>query len=57
VGAGRWLAASALADAGDVFATLVGWRSRPRLGRLAVIAAATGGAVACSTLAWRSRSS
>jgi hypothetical protein len=46
-----WLEASALADAGDVAATLIGWGSRPRLGRLAVLTAATAGAVACSALA------
>ena len=48
-----WLEASALADAGDVAATLVDWGSRPRLGRLVVLAAAGGGAVACSALARR----
>lgn len=48
-----WLEASALADAGDVIATLAGWGSRPRLGRLVVLAAAAGGAVACSGLARR----
>ena len=46
-----WLEASALADAGDVIATLADWGSRPRLGRLGVIAAAAGGAAACSGLA------
>jgi hypothetical protein len=46
-----WLEASALADAGDVAATLASWGSRPRLGRLGVLAAAAGGAVACSVLA------
>ena len=50
-----WLEGSALADAGDVLATLAGWRSRPRLGRLGVLAAASGGAVACSQLARRAR--
>jgi len=49
-----WLAASALADAGDVAATVIGWRSSPRFGRFAVIAAAAAGAVTCSVLAWRS---
>ena len=48
-----WLEASALADAGDVAATLADWGSRPRLGRLVVFAAAAGGAVACSGLARR----
>jgi hypothetical protein len=48
-----WLEASALADAGDVAATLAGWGSRPRLGRVVVLAAAAGGAVACSGLARR----
>jgi hypothetical protein len=48
-----WLEASALADAGDVAATIAGWGSRPRLGRLAVLAAAAGGAIACSSLARR----
>jgi hypothetical protein len=48
-----WLEASALADAGDVAATLAGWGSRPRLGRVVVLAAAAGGAVACSALARR----
>jgi hypothetical protein len=48
-----WLEASALADAGDVAATLADWGSRPRLGRLVVLAAAAGGAVACSGLARR----
>ena len=46
-----WLEASALADIGDVAATLAGWGSRPRLGRLGVLAAAAGGAVACSCMA------
>jgi hypothetical protein len=46
-----WLAASALSDAGDVVATLEGWARRPRLGRLAVLVAATGGAIACAALA------
>ena len=48
-----WLEASALADAGDVAATLAGWGSRPRLGRVGVLAAAAAGAVACSGLARR----
>jgi hypothetical protein len=48
-----WLEGSALADAGDALATLIGWGSRPRLGRVAVLAAATGGALACSALARR----
>ena len=48
-----WLEGSALADAGDAVATLFGWRSRPTLGRLAVLAAASGGAAACSVLARR----
>jgi hypothetical protein len=48
-----WLEASALADTGDVAATLIGWRSSPRLGRVAVLMAATGGAVACTVLARR----
>jgi hypothetical protein len=48
-----WLEASALSDAGDVVATIAGWGSRPRFGRLAVLAAAAGGAVACSGLARR----
>ncbi|MGH9287758.1 MAG: hypothetical protein ACRD0V_05605 [Acidimicrobiales bacterium] len=46
-----WLEASALADAGDVAATLADWGSRPRLGRLVVLAAAASGAVACGDLA------
>lgn len=48
-----WLEGSALADAGDVVSTLIGWGSRPRLGRLGVLAAATGGAVTCGVLARR----
>ena len=48
-----WLEASALADTGDVIATLVGWRSRPRLGRLGVLLAAAGGAASCTLLARR----
>lgn len=48
-----WLEASALADAGDVAATLISWRSSPRLGRVGVLLAATGGAAACSLLARR----
>lgn len=48
-----WLEVSALADAGDVAATLAGWGSRPRLGRVVVLTAAAGGAVACSGLARR----
>ena len=47
------LEGSALADGGDVIATLVGWGTRPRLGRVAVLAAASGGALACSVLARR----
>jgi hypothetical protein len=48
-----WLEASALADAGDVVATVIGWRSSPRLGRVGVLLAASGGAAACSLLARR----
>jgi hypothetical protein len=36
-----------------VAATLAGWGSRPRLGRVVVLTAAAGGAVACSGLARR----
>ena len=53
---GRWLAMSAIADASDVLATLIGWRSRPPLGRLAVLSAASGGALVCTALArWTPR--
>jgi hypothetical protein len=48
-----WLEGSALADAGDAIATLIGWSARPRFGRLAVLTAATGGALVCSLLARR----
>jgi hypothetical protein len=48
-----WLEGSALADAGDAVATLIGWRTRPSLGRLAVLAAASGGAISCGLLARR----
>ena len=48
-----WLEASALADAGDVVATLVGWQSLPKTGRLGVVLAAAGGAASCSLLARR----
>ena len=36
-----------LADGGDAIATLIGWGTRPRFGRVAVLAAASGGALAC----------
>jgi hypothetical protein len=48
-----WLAGSALADAGDAVATLVGWSHRPPLGRIAVLAASTVGAITCGALALR----
>ena len=48
-----WLEASAVADAGDVVATLINWRSSPRFGRVGVLAAAAGGAAACTLLARR----
>lgn len=48
-----WLEASAFADAGDVVATLIGWRMRPRFGRLGVLLAAAGGVTTCSLLARR----
>ena len=48
-----WLEGSALADGGDALATLIGWGARPRFGRIAVLAAASGGALACSALARR----
>lgn len=38
-----WVVAGGLADAGDVAATLLAWRALPRVGRLAVLAAAAGG--------------
>src|SRR5436853_1247266 len=46
-----WLEAGGLADAGDVAATLLAWRSAPRFGRWLVLGAATGGAVASAVLA------
>jgi hypothetical protein len=48
-----WLEACALSDAGDALTTLIGWRSRPKLGRLGVLGAAAGGAIACGVLARR----
>jgi hypothetical protein len=41
-----WLEAGGLADAGDVVATLAGFKGLPRLGRWGVLAAATGGVIA-----------
>ena len=41
-GAGRWLALSAMADAGDVAATLAGWGRLPRFNRLSVLMSAAG---------------
>jgi hypothetical protein len=41
-----WLEAGGLADAGDVVATLTSFKALPRLGRWAVLAAATGGVIA-----------
>ena len=41
-----WVLAGGLADAGDVAATLLAWRSLPRFGRSAVLAAAAGGVLA-----------
>ncbi len=46
-----WVVAGGLADAGDVVATLLAWRSLPRLGRLAVLAAAAGGVLAAALTA------
>ena len=48
-----WLEACALSDAGDALTTLIGWRSRPKLGRLGVLGAAAGGAIVCGVLARR----
>ncbi len=48
-----WLEAAGLADAGDVVATLVGWRATPPLGRWVVLAAAAAGVAAARTLAPR----
>jgi hypothetical protein len=45
-----WLEAGGLADAGDVAATLIGWRATPRWGRWLVLGAATGGVVAARVL-------
>ena len=46
-----WIEAGGLADSGDVLATLVAFRSLPRLGRWGVLAAAAGGAVTSRVLA------
>ena len=40
-----WVEGGGLADAGDVLATVVAFGSLPKLGRLAVLASATGAAV------------
>ncbi len=48
-----WLEAGGLADAGDVLATILGWRSTPRAGRWMVLAAASGGVAAAAALAPR----
>jgi hypothetical protein len=45
-----WVEGGGMADAGDVLATLIAFGSLPRLGRLAVLAAA-GGAVALARVA------
>jgi hypothetical protein len=46
-----WLEAGALADAGDVAATLLGWQSAPRFGRWLVLLAAGAGVVTGAVLA------
>lgn len=46
-----WVVAGGLADAGDVVATLLAWRSLPPLGRSAVLAAAAGGVLAAAAAA------
>lgn len=46
-----WVEAGGLADSGDVVATLLGWKAAPRIGRLAVLLAAGGSAVAARVLA------
>jgi hypothetical protein len=45
-----WLEAGGLADAGDVFATIIGWRGAAPWGRWLVVAAASGGVVAARIL-------
>ncbi len=45
---GPWALAGGLADAGDVVVTLLSWRALPRRGRLAVLAAASGGVLAAA---------
>lgn len=47
----RWAAAGALADAGDVAATLVSFRALPPRGRIAVLASAAGACLAGSAAA------
>lgn len=44
--AAYWVAAGGLADAADAAATVLGWRKLSRTGRWAVLAAASGAAVA-----------
>ena len=46
-----WLEAGGLADAGDVAATLLGWRATPRFGRWAVLLAAGSGVAMARVLA------
>jgi len=46
-----WVEAGALADAGDLVATLLSFRSLPRTGRWAVLAATLGGVAAGRLLA------
>lgn len=46
-----WIEAGAMADAGDVAATLISFGSLPRFGRWAVLVAAAGGVVASHVLA------
>jgi hypothetical protein len=46
-----WLEASALADAVDAAATLIGWRSLPPAGRVGVLAIAAVSAVQCALVA------
>ena len=46
-----WLEAGGLADAGDVLATVLGWRTAPRAGRWLVLSAAASGVAGAGLLA------
>jgi len=45
-----WVEGGGIADAGDLLATLLAWRSLPKLGRLGILAVTAGAVVAARVL-------